>query len=263
MTQDLVIAEEVIKLIKDSNSLLDPKLNEYLRGRAGALALLRILKSWIPQCTEKVETATKAVISTMLENGEPWSFNGTRYLGAVHGDIGNLTQILLSDTTYASKLEPKLLALFDMQLSSGNWPIASIEEGKKMGELVHFCHGAPGFVLSLQAVRHIYTSSPTTISKIDEAIAKARPLIWEKGILKKQPNLCHGVVSNALALEGEEREHFMAFATEEVMTKHLKEEIYSESDEPWGLWWGEAGRAWGWGVLDDPGMEGWPGYSDI
>lgn len=203
------------------------------------------------------------MISTMLENSEPWSFNGTRYLGAVHGDIGNLTQILLSDATYATTLESKLGGLLDMQLPSGNWPIAEIEQGKKVWDLVHFCHGAPGFVLSLKAIRPLYSDNEALSRNIDEAIDKAIPLIWEKGILKKQPNLCHGVVSNALALNGEQREHFMGFATEEVMVRQLEEGVYKESDEPWGLWWGEAGRAWGWMVLDTPGKEGWPGYSDI
>lgn len=260
VTQDRDLAENVIQKTKETEVVKEQ--NEHLRGRAGALSLLRILKHWLPDIASTADPVITSLIETMLENDSPWTFANERYLGAVHGDIGNLTQILLSKPSYASRLEKRLLGLLDMQLSSGGWPISHPSEGNRVWDLVQVCHGAPGFVLSLLSIRHLYEYNNEVQEKIDDAVKKGRELIWEKGILKKQPCLCHGVVGNALALEGEQRGHFMAFATEDVMESQMADGLYKESDEPWGLFWGEAGRAWGWIVLDG-GIEGYPGYSDI
>lgn len=258
ITQDATLAESVIQKIKETDVVKEQ--NEHLRGRAGALSIFRFLKHWLPETTSTADPVITSLIETMLENDKPWTFGNVRYLGAVHGDIGNFTQILLSDPSYAPKLEKRLRGLLDMQLPSGGWPIAEPSEGKRVWDLIHFCHGAPGFVLSLISIRHLYSDEMK--EKIDRAIQRGRKLIWEKGILNKHPCLCHGVVGNALALEGEQREHFMTFATEEVISRHIAEGLYQESEEPWGLTWGEAGRAWGWMVLDSE-IEGYPGYSDI
>lgn len=261
ITQDTQLAELVIKTIRETK--VGDNENEHLRGRAGALSLLRMIKHWLPETAPYTDAAIKELIEIMLKNGNPWIWNNHRYLGAVHGDVGNLAQIILSDPSYAPKLEKKLLALLDMQLPSGGLPDREPSEGKRVWDAVQFCHGAPGFVLSLVPIRQYFGYSPEIQQRIDVAIEKARVLIWEKGILKKQPNLCHGVVGNAFALpKGEQREHFMAFATEEMMANHMKEGFYAESDDPWGLYWGEAGRAWGWMALAC-GIEGYPGYSDI
>jgi hypothetical protein len=40
----------------------------------------------------------------------------------VHGEIGIVTQIVLSDAPYAPKLENKLLSLLKLQNTEGNWP---------------------------------------------------------------------------------------------------------------------------------------------
>ena len=83
-------------------------------------------------------------------------------------------------------------------------------------------------------------------------------------MLTKQPCMCHGTTGNALALEeGERREHLMALTTEEVMQKAMAEGIYTDKfGDLWGLLWGEAGRAWGWMVLDT-GDRGYPGFTDV
>jgi hypothetical protein len=81
-----------------------------------------------------------------------------------------------------------------LQGADGNWPVI---EDKDIG-LVQFCHGAPGFVLSLLAIRPYF---PTLHTEIDEAIALGRKGTWEGGLLTKESNIGHGISGNALALE--------------------------------------------------------------
>jgi lantibiotic modifying enzyme len=89
-------------------------------------------------------------------------------------------------------LAEKLEELLAFQLPDGNWPtIAEKTESK----LVQWCHGAPGFVLCLLSLRPFF---PTLHEKIDAAIERGRACTWEKGLLKKEPSLCHGILSNAL-----------------------------------------------------------------
>jgi hypothetical protein len=108
---------------------------------------------------------------------------------------------------------------------------------------VQFCHGAPGFVISLLAIREHF---PTLHTQIDAAIALGRKVTWEKGLLTKEPNFCHGIMGNALALEGAQREHFLALATPEKVEKGLADGVFEKDEESFGMLWGEAGRAWIW-----------------
>ena len=259
VAQDLGEVDIVLEALANSN--VDPALNEIIKGRAGALALLRFLRHWLPESSAKVNTAMKPLINVALENSNPWTFRKEQYLGAIHGDIGILTQIVLCDPSYAPRLEDKLSALLDLQTESGNWPVKDPASGSRVWEFNHLCLGAPGFMFSLTALRPHF---PTLETRIDNAVTKGRQCIWKKGILTKRPCLCHGTTGNGLALErGERREHFMALTTEEVMQKSTAEGIYTdEYEEPWGLLWGEAGRAWGWMVLDSEDR-GCPAYTDV
>ncbi|MCJ1358352.1 MAG: hypothetical protein MMC33_008351 [Icmadophila ericetorum] len=254
-------AEQFFAALKEAEKGTDPVTNEYLRGRAGALALLRILNKWCEPAAEHCDRVLKEICEFILAQKRPWTFHGHDYLGAVHGEIGIVTQIVLSDPTYAPRVEKDLKRLLDLQTESGQWPVTDEVDQ----ELVHFCHGAPGFVISLVSIRPYF---PNLQPRIDAAIEKGRTFIWEKGLLTKEPNLCHGVTGNMLAFEqgGEQREHFMAYATVEGIERGIEDGVFKKGDDPWGLWWGEAGRAWGWMVMDLGVMGrdlGWPGYTDV
>ena len=132
-----------------------------------------------------------------------------------------------------------------LQLQDGNWP-SSIDSGHH--HLVQFCHGAPGFVISLKAIQQYL--SPELEKRIGIACQKAENLIFEKGLLTKEPNLCHGSTGNALSLPLSQREHFMAYTTAETIARGKQEGWYIEGDDPYGLYCGLAGRAWGWAQLD-------------
>lgn len=241
-------ARKVLAALKGMQDV-DPSWCEWLKGRAGALYLLRLLKNALPHLTPEIDLVITQLIEDILPE-QPWVWSSRQYLGPVHGEIGILTQIILSDPSYAARLESKLGELLDAQQGDGNWPVIP---GKDIG-LVQFCHGAPGFVISLLAIRTYFLNLH---NRIDEAIAKARTLVWEQGVLTKEPNLCHGIHGNALALEGEQREHFMCLARPMEVESGLENGRFDRDKDPFGVLWGEAGRAWLWmdwidGELKEP-----------
>jgi hypothetical protein len=153
-----------------------------------------------------------------------------------------------------------------MQRADGNWP-ATVESRGDKDELVQFCHGAPGFVVSLQAFmdRRMFLE----VQGMEDAVRNGRKAIWERGRLKKEPCLCHGITGNALALSGEQREHFLAYTTQEMVRDLQKEGLFEHSSDPWGLYGGLPGRAWGFLELlrEKEGISGecrgFIGYNDV
>ncbi|KFZ06021.1 hypothetical protein V501_07807 [Pseudogymnoascus sp. VKM F-4519 (FW-2642)] len=251
--QDENRAMEVISAL--SNLETDPTYCEWLKGRAGALYILRIIRKWLPNLTTAVNEVITLLIEEILPQ-HPWSWSDRKYIGAVHGDIGILTQIVLSDQSYAPKLESNLLEILELQGDEGNWPVI---EGKEIG-LIQFCHGAPGVLISLLPIRQYF---PALHGRIDKAIALGRKVTWERGILTKEPNICHGITGNALVLEAPQKEHFLSLATPEKVAQGVANGVFEKDADPFGLLWGEAGRAWVW-------MEVWDGsegklilYSDV
>lgn len=217
----------------------DPSWVEWLKGRAGGLYLLRAIRKFLPQCTKDVNRVIRILCDAILAQ-DPWVWTEREYCGTVHGTIGVLTQVILSDASYAPRLESKLVALLDLQADNGNWPVVP---SRDLG-LVHFCHGAPGFVVSLLAIREFF---PALQERIDGAVEKGRSLIWERGLLRKEPNICHGIVGNALALTGAQRGHFLEHATPTDVARGIAEATFvKEEGGRFELLWGAAGRAWVW-----------------
>lgn len=139
-----------------------------------------------------VENSIQAFIRAILAGGQDWKWHGRRYLGAIHGDVGIVTQLILTSPSLARELEQRLAQLLDLQLRSGNWA-SSADCGSN--PLVQICHGAPGFIMSLVAIRKHF---PSLQQKIDGATEKARQCVWQEGLLVKEPSICHGVFGNAL-----------------------------------------------------------------
>ncbi|KAK0622461.1 hypothetical protein B0T14DRAFT_563911 [Immersiella caudata] len=186
--------------------------DESLYGRAGTLYLLRMVRHWVPGSKTRVDVAIAEISNTILNNGPGWRWHGKRYLGAVHGDAGIFMQLVLTSPELAERVEPWVRRLLDMQMADGNWPSS---EGQMHGGkgLVQFCHGAPGVMVALLALREHF---PGLHERIDRAVAKGRECVWTQGLLKKEPNLCHGIFGNALTLPpGPLREHFLGTAAPE------------------------------------------------
>lgn len=233
--------------------------NEWLYGRAGALYLLRLIRTYTAP-NAKIDEAIRLVTEKILQEGPPWFWHGKEYLGAVHGSIGIITQIILSEPERAMQLKRLVDELIAAQNpKTGNWP-SSNEGGRE--HLVQFCHGAPGCVISLLAVREHFIHDSEVLGKIDKAVEMGRECIYERGLLVKEPCLCHGATGNAIALDGERQERMMRFCQHDVVERGLKDGVFRKSDDEWGLFCGEAGRAWGWMVVGGLG-EGMIGYSNI
>ncbi|KAI8463158.1 MAG: hypothetical protein J3K34DRAFT_496464 [Monoraphidium minutum] len=148
---------------------------------------------------------------------------GDPYLGAAHGLVGIVNALLhcwellpsvdtaaqgdvLATLDYALSLETSLPG----RRAGGHWPVMCRLGGG--GEVVHWCHGAPG-VAMVAAKAFEVTGSPRYL----EAATSAGELVWERGLLTKGaadlpiaipspplpsagPGLCHGVSGNAYAL---------------------------------------------------------------
>lgn len=238
----------------------DDASNEWLYGRAGYLYLLRLVKASFVDDTETqdliIDTAEE-VIEAILDSPRPWKWSGKTYVGAAHGAIGIITQIVLTDPTYAPQVEAELGVLLSYQYDSGNWP-SSLPPGKD--RLVQFCHGAPGVITSLISIQQYF---PALRSRIDSAIAKGRAAIIERGLLTKEPCLCHGICGNALALNDDEFEHFLTYTTRNEIKMLEKDGMMEKSEDPSSLWCGEAGRAWAWAVADKGLEKRFIGYNDV
>jgi hypothetical protein len=165
--------------------------NEFLYGRAGYLYLLRLVKaSFIddPKTLQLITDTQDDVVDAILDTPRPWKWHGKTYVGAIHGAIGIITQVVMTDPKkYASKVEADLAVLLTYQYETGNWP-SSIPPEKD--RLVQVCHGAPGVVNSLVSIRKYF---PNLEEKLNRAIMKGRECVKERGLLTKEPSLCHGM----------------------------------------------------------------------
>jgi lantibiotic modifying enzyme len=152
-----------------------------------------------------IDSPIDRLIEKMIEKNEDgdfdWTWHGKRYLGAAHGEIGIITQLVLSKPSLAGHFANRMKKLLDLQ-KGGNWPSSELDGETGRKDLVQWCHGAPGFIYSLEALRPHFPamrpSHPDMRVRIDAVLADAKELVWEKGLLTKEPSLCHGILGNAL-----------------------------------------------------------------
>ncbi len=253
----------------NSNSSPEDGSNEWLYGRAGYLYLLRlVLKSFTSPSeglTRNLKDAISSTINSILTASFPWKWHHKPYLGAVHGSIGIITQILLSSSSQAlhehvQSLRPILTKILDEQLPSGNFPSSCGKTGDD--RLIQFCHGSPGVVISLFSICLFYQDDAEMLAKIDDAIAKAQPDLLARGLLTKPPCLCHGIPTTALAIADEEKMlEYLSYTSNAMLEGEIGEHLgwmseAGHSNDFAGLYTGEAGRAWVWAVADQVTKEG-------
>ena len=178
----------------------DPYPSEIPYGRAGTLYLLRMVKHYLPEYGMILESPMRRLEQKILETDDDgrghWEWHGKRYFGAAHGDVGIVTQLVLSNPSLAPQLSDRLEKLLEIQMPDGNWPSSarSLKEGRPAVH-VQWCHGAPGFIYSLRSLRPYF---PQLHDQIDNAIEKGQDIVWRHGLLVKEPSLCHGIFGNAL-----------------------------------------------------------------
>jgi hypothetical protein len=259
-SRDADMAEE---LCDYSAEVLDADSeNEWLFGRAGYLYFLRLVKAAFADDDKVCQMITDTqddVVEAILKSPRPWKWQGKSYVGAVHGLVGTITQITLTDPErYARTVEADLSVLLSYQYESGNWP-SSLPPGRD--KLVQVCHGAPGVINSLLSIKDHF---PKLQVRIDSAVKKGTKCILERGLLTKEACLCHGISGNALALDDDDHcQNFLGYTTGHEMKGLEKDGLIEKSEHPEALWCGEAGRAWAWAVVDKGLPKRLLGYNDI
>ncbi|KAI1135972.1 hypothetical protein F5Y05DRAFT_120736 [Hypoxylon sp. FL0543] len=263
--QDTTLVRHICSFETVLNTESEEGSNEWLYGRAGYLYFLRLCRTIFEEgdttssAASALDHTIKKTVNRILSARQPWTWHGKQYFGAVHGTIGIICQVVLSRPSVAPKLQDLLSSLLDQQLDSGNFPSSA---GSDSGRLIQFCHGGPGFNISLKSLLPHF---PELKPKIESAMASAARDIWHRGLLTKQPCLCHGIAGNALALDGDEERfmHFVSFMGTDSLEKVGWTREAGRDDEFVGLYTGEAGRAWTWGVAASRGPKVCIAYNDL
>ena len=240
--------------------------NEWLYGRAGYLYLLRLLRSHFSsqsKVVSSIDSATNALVSTIMSSPRPWIWHGMEGFGAVHGSAGIITQVYLSDESQRDVLHADMEVLLDAQLPNGNWPTAP----GKHDRLVQVCHGAPGIVISLKKlqIRGFFHGNPKLAERANLAIKKGIECVEQRGLLTKFPSLCHGIAGNSLAFPPHHEALLtcMAYMREDFVEQGKGTVFTQGEDNVMSLWTGPAGRLWAWYIYlsEGPGKD-LVGYTD-
>ena len=261
--QDPSLVRQVCDYAGVINAATNSGSNEWLYGRAGYLYLLRLVRRGFaptqqPYLESLINRAIDRTIDGILAIPQPWTWHGKSYLGAAHGSIGIIAQMVLSRPPVAPALQSLLAQILDTQFPSGNFPSSLPASSDR---LVQFCHGGPGMVLALQSIQSYF---PDLAPKIRKAIACAQEDVWNRGLLTKTPCLCHGIAGNALALPTQDQiEHFMAHMSSVSMEENGWLHDAGPSDVLVELYEGEAGRAWAWAILDKGVEATCIGFNDL
>lgn len=108
--------------------------------------------------------------------------------------------------------------------------------------LVHWCHGAPGAIHFLLRAYEMFKDE-----KYLDACKIVADLIWEKGLLRKGPGICHGITGNGYAflmlfkITQNARYLYRAIKFAEFLTKSKFIREAKTPDRPYSLYEGLAG----------------------
>lgn len=183
------------KKIKLSRGLPD----ELLYGRAGFLWACLFLNKHIGEGTIP-STTTRQVVDDIISNGRelgkkgkcPLMFEwyGEKYLGAAHGLAGIMHVLMDMDLKpdEAQDVKGTLKYMIKNRFPGGNYPVS--EEDRKRDALVHWCHGAPGIVLTLAKAAKVFGDK-----EFLEAVTESAEVVWNRGLLKRV-GICHGISGN-------------------------------------------------------------------
>ena len=185
-------------------------VREMMWGTPGVLILTRLISD--TQLTAAVRPHDEVNLAKLFrawdyESDGLYLWNEELYgsrrlvLGAVHGFFGQVLPFLqridsLSDDLSSKVLERTRNVLCQTALREpglANWPVMLGEPGEDRDPLLHYCHGAPGVVISA-------CDFPATAdTEVDQLLVDGGELIWKAGPLVKGSNLCHGTAGNGYA----------------------------------------------------------------
>ena len=184
---------------------------ELLYGRAGFLYCLFFVRRAL-NSPEMFSDLVIELVRQIVNAGQwtkvhlMWSWHGKRYLGAAHGVAGIVYVLLCCSPKELAHLRgihilPLLESTVDNVLAnhsimtSGSRNVKSLT-GSKSDMLVHFCHGATGWVPALLKLWLI----PGKDKYLDSAV-ECGETVWEGGLLAtKGPGICHGIGGSICAM---------------------------------------------------------------
>ena len=200
----------VINLAPSVADLSSGLPDELLYGRVGYLYCLLLLRQELGELSVP-SLLVRRVLEAVLRSGQLlsrdtksrsallYSWHDKVYIGAAHGLAGILTMLLqardhLTPAEMRELVRPSVDYVLNLQMKSGNFPSS---KGNDKDRLVHFCHGAPGVVQLLLTADLVWG---TEDGRYLAGARRAGDVIWERGLLRKGPGLCHGVAGNGYAL---------------------------------------------------------------
>lgn len=96
------------------------------------------------------------------------------------------------------ELVPAAYALLGQIDADGHLPSSLPRRYHASGELVQLCHGAPGALLLIAALRTACSGTGRTHPPdLDDWESRLSDTVWKEGLLSKGISLCHGIAGNA------------------------------------------------------------------
>lgn len=194
--------EEMSERVCSDRSLPD----EVLYGRCGYLSALLFLQRNIGYDNVNKEVVAQ-VVQAVIKSGEAmakrercshplmYEWHEKAYLGAAHGLAGIYFMLLqvkvpsLQDHIHRL-VRPCIDFMLTLRFASGNCPSSL---GSSSGDnLVHWCHGAPGWVHMFALAYKIYKDK-----RYLDAAKDCAEVVWKRGLLQKGYGICHGTAGNA------------------------------------------------------------------
>lgn len=184
---------------------------EVLYGKTGYLQSILFVRKYTRNRTygsKEVQSILKSILEEGAKNANGrmplmWEWHGKKYLGAAHGVVGILYVLLCfheeimtleNGSVFSNSIFDSIMILTKPSCSLPSGNLAS-SWGKVKDDLVHWCHGAPGFILLL--VQAFMISNNLEYLTIAESIGEN--VVWPRGLLRKGVGLCHGISGNAYA----------------------------------------------------------------
>lgn len=197
---------DVKNLLKGMKIFVDPEYlddgqDEMLVGRCGYILGINWLKSQLK--SDVIPSSDMySLAQIILESGRNYAreyncdiplmyhYHGREYLGAAHGISAILFALLQIDLDEKDKKEVKdtIDKILELQNESGNFPSKYAES---QAHLVHWCHGAPGVIYLMAKAYKVFGDE-----KYLNSCLKCGDLVWQRGLLKKGPGICHGIGSS-------------------------------------------------------------------
>lgn len=209
--------QEVLQFLAEACQSLPAAECEVLYGRSGAVHGILFLRQELQDKTigrDVVIALASDVVREGLASSQStganlpllWEWHGKAYLGAAHGVVGILQTLLSLERDELDAIDQNLNintrdlirqtidGLEQLCFPSGNLQ-SSI--GSPRDKLVHWCHGAPGYVMLLTKASLIFENE----AYLERAKTIGNNVLMQRGLLRnKGVGLCHGISGNAYAL---------------------------------------------------------------